>query len=178
MHRLQYTWQVTHHQQVGAPGLWEVEMPGSPSQSQVRALHTGLTFGRRETQQPYGLSSWRLWVYPLPYEYLCAQGRNSKQQIKITVKGQDRNPRRNGKVLYLDLQQHIFFPGFSIRGLSFLFCTKSYKLGSYSCFVSPASHKDLQDRLINTVFILGCYALPKIGSSVSMEDEDNGYWSG
>lgn len=44
-----------------------------------------------------------LWVSPRPHEYWYAQGRDIRQQIKIIVTGQERNPRRNAKALYLDL---------------------------------------------------------------------------
>lgn len=57
-------------------------------------------FGARHSN---GCPHHDLWVSPRPHECWYAQGRNIRQQIKIIVKGRERNPRGNGKALYLDL---------------------------------------------------------------------------
>lgn len=84
---------VPHLQWVGAAGLWEEQMPSLTSQPPV--------LNKRGHPVASGLSSWCLWVSPLPAQNLRAPGSNIKQQIKIILTGQVRNFRRDVKALYL-----------------------------------------------------------------------------
>lgn len=74
---------------------------GSPATGQSTAHRSGL-------RQEVGPGSLRgclpgTCVSSLPCKYLCARGRNIKQEIKLIMIDPERNPRRNEKALNLDI---------------------------------------------------------------------------
>lgn len=131
------------------------------------ALHTGLTFCRRGCSAAPRAGLLVL-VFPLPHEYLCAQGSNIKWQIKIIMAGQERNPGRNEKALYL-VPLIAPFPCFFNKRLCFFILHLTLQI-----MQSVPLHIPGQPQKAAKVFIPGHRAQPHAGSSITVEVGDSG----
>lgn len=129
------------------------------------ALHTGLTFGRRGSS-PAPRAGLLVLVFPLPHKYLCAQGSNIKWQIKIIMTGQERNPGRNEKALYL-IPLIAPFPCFFNERLCIFILHLTLRSCSQSRCISLASHKRLRKSLFRVTVpspMLGVLLLERLGT--------------